>query len=217
MVLKCLDYIGDCGSLLTDGHIHTEELFLNISGVKVSLLVDDCVNCDSSFTSLTITDDQLTLSSSNWHETINCLQTCLHWFIDGLARYDSRGFNFDSFPLACLDRPQAINWVTQCIEYSPQHFLSDRDIHNGTRSCDSVSLLNFSESNLKYLSLPKMTTPTLSVSRLRAMPLIPDLNSTISPACTLLSPTTRAIPSPMLMTVPNSFTSFYLANNIPLV
>lgn len=59
-----------------------------------------------------------------------------------------------------------------------------------------------------YLSFPKMTTPTLSVSRLSAMPLMPDLNSTISPAWTLLSPTTLAIPSPMLMTVPNSLTSF---------
>ena len=61
---------------------------------------------------------------------------------------------------------------------------------------------------MAYLSLPKMTTPTLSVSKLRAIPRIPDRNSTISPACTLFNPTTLAIPSPMLMTVPNSFTSF---------
>ena len=37
-------------------------------------------------------------------------------------------------------------------------------------------------------SLPKITMPTLSVSRLSAMPRTPFSNSTISPACTLSSP-----------------------------
>ena len=60
-----------------------------------------------------------------------------------------------------------------------------------------------------YLSLPKMTIPTLSVSKLRAIPLTPDLNSTISPACTLVRPKTLAIPSPMEITEPNSLRSFY--------
>ena len=59
-----------------------------------------------------------------------------------------------------------------------------------------------------YLSLPKMTIPTLSVSKLRAIPLTPDLNSTISPAWTLVRPKTLAIPSPMEMTEPNSLRSF---------
>merc|ERR1740117_1007314 len=58
-----------------------------------------------------------------------------------------------------------------------------------------------------YLSLPSTTIPTLSVSRLRAIPLTPELNSTISPAWTLVRPKTLAIPSPMEMTVPNSFKS----------
>jgi len=57
-----------------------------------------------------------------------------------------------------------------------------------------------------------MTTPTLSVYKLSAIPLIPDLNSTIYPAWTLLRPTTLAIPSPMLMTVPNYLTSFLISN-----
>ena len=57
-----------------------------------------------------------------------------------------------------------------------------------------------------------MTIPTLSVSKLRAIPLAPDLNSTISPAWTLVRPKTLAIPSPMEMTDPNSFKSFYRAS-----
>jgi hypothetical protein len=59
-----------------------------------------------------------------------------------------------------------------------------------------------------YLSLPKITTPTLSVYKFKAIPLIPDLNSTIYPACTFVNPKTRAIPSPIEITVPNSLISF---------
>src|SRR3990167_3570874 len=57
-------------------------------------------------------------------------------------------------------------------------------------------------------SSPKMTTPTLSRSRLRAMPFTPAFgNSTISPAWTLSSPNTRAMPSPTDSTWPTSETS----------
>ena len=63
----------------------------------------------------------------------------------------------------------------------------------------SPSLIDWSE--------PKITTPTLSASKLRAIPLIPPGNSTISPAWTLSKPCTRAIPSPTDNTRPTSATS----------
>jgi hypothetical protein len=58
------------------------------------------------------------------------------------------------------------------------------------------------------LSLPKTTIPTLSVSKFKAIPLTPELNSTNSPACTLVKPKTLAIPSPMEITEPDSLISF---------
>merc|ERR1719419_151893 len=58
--------------------------------------------------------------------------------------------------------------------------------------------------SLMSLSLPKTTTPTLSGSKLRAMPFRPELNSTISSAWMFFRPYTRAIPSPMLRTRPVS-------------
>src|SRR5258706_3469039 len=60
--------------------------------------------------------------------------------------------------------------------------------------------------SLMVLSLPKITQPTLSVSRLRAMPLMPPGTPTISPAWTLSRPWTRAMPSPTLSTSPTSLT-----------
>src|SRR3954470_5900755 len=57
-------------------------------------------------------------------------------------------------------------------------------------------------------SSPKITMPTLSRSRFRAMPFTPALgNSTISPAWTLSRPNTRAMPSPTERTWPTSETS----------
>src|SRR6185312_25001 len=56
-----------------------------------------------------------------------------------------------------------------------------------------------------WRSSPKITTPTLSVSRFSAMPRRPAPgNSTISPDMTFCSPNTRAIPSPTDSTCPVS-------------
>ena len=78
-------------------------------------------------------------------------------------------------------------------------------------NCQTTKMVRFifQKVGVTYLSLPRTTIPTLSVSKLRAIPLIPEENSTISPAWTLVRPKTLAIPSPIEITVPNSFKSFY--------
>jgi hypothetical protein len=124
-----------------------------------------------------------------------------------------------------------VNGVTESVNDSAEHALTNGDIHDGTGSLDNITLLDLSilitqvihnchTTNMvllcfqnfgvvTYLSLPRTTIPTLSVSKLRAIPLIPEENSTISPAWTLVRPKTLAIPSPIEITVPNSFKSFY--------
>src|SRR5580658_3620072 len=62
-------------------------------------------------------------------------------------------------------------------------------------------------------SSPKITTPTLSVSRFSAMPRKPaDGNSTISPAMQFCRPNTRAMPSPTDSTWPVSATLASVSN-----
>src|SRR5271165_2807754 len=62
-------------------------------------------------------------------------------------------------------------------------------------------------------SSPKITTPTLSVSRFSAMPRRPAVgNSTISPDITFCRPNTRAIPSPTDSTWPVSATLASVSN-----
>ena len=57
------------------------------------------------------------------------------------------------------------------------------------------------------VSSPNNTHPTLSASRLRAIPIMPLGNATSSLVCTLPNPCTRATPSPTCCTRPLSYTS----------
>ena len=69
---------------------------------------------------------------------------------------------------------------------SPSTTLPNKSFPVGTSTIEFV-LLTTSPS-LMDLSLPKITTPTLSSSKLRAIPFTFPGNSTISPACTLSNP-----------------------------
>jgi hypothetical protein len=80
-----------------------------------------------------------------------------------------------------------------------------RPLPTGT---STIAPVRFTRSPSRIVrSSPKITTPTLSVSRLSAMPLMPPGNSTISPAWTESRPYTRAMPSPTDSTCPTSATS----------
>ena len=59
--------VGNGRSLLSNGDIDTVKRFSVVSGFEVDLLVKNSINSNSSLTSLTISNDKLTLSSSNWH------------------------------------------------------------------------------------------------------------------------------------------------------
>lgn len=82
MELEGVDDVGNSGSLLSDCDINAEELFLDVSRVEVGLLVDDGINGDGGLAGLSVTNDQLSLSSTNRHEAVDCLETGLHRLVD---------------------------------------------------------------------------------------------------------------------------------------
>ena len=82
MVLQSLDQVGNSGSLLSDGDVDAEELLVGVSTVEVGLLVDDGVDSDGCLSGLSITNDQLTLSSSDRHESVDGLESSLHRLVD---------------------------------------------------------------------------------------------------------------------------------------
>ena len=90
---------------------------------------------------------------------------------------------------------------------SPSTTLPKSSLPTGTSTIAFVLLIV--SPSLIFLSSPKITTPTLSLSKFRAIPFDPSSNSTISPAWTLSKPKTRAIPSPTERTFPISETSAF--------
>lgn len=64
-VTECLHNVGDGRSLLSNSDIDAVELLLDLTGFEGSLLVKDGVDSDGGLTSLSISNDKLTLSSAN--------------------------------------------------------------------------------------------------------------------------------------------------------
>jgi hypothetical protein len=67
VVSEDLDDVGDGGSLLSDGDVDAVELLGLITGgiIESSLLVNDGINGNSSLSSLSVTNDELSLASSD--------------------------------------------------------------------------------------------------------------------------------------------------------
>ena len=67
MILEDLHNVGDSGSLLADSDVDAVKLLgvLSIGVIEGGLLVDDGINGDGSFSSLSVTNDELSLTTTN--------------------------------------------------------------------------------------------------------------------------------------------------------
>ena len=67
MIFKDLHNVGDGGSLLADSDVDAVKLLgvLSVGVVEGGLLVDDGIDGDGSLSSLSVTNDQLSLASTN--------------------------------------------------------------------------------------------------------------------------------------------------------
>ena len=67
MIFKDLHDVGDGGSLLADGDVDAVKLLgvLSIGVIEGGLLVDDGINGDGSLSSLSVTNDELSLATTN--------------------------------------------------------------------------------------------------------------------------------------------------------
>lgn len=75
-VLQTLHDLSNCTALLPNCHVDTVQLLLLIAGVVEALLVDDRIHCESSLASLTVADDELTLSATNGYKTVHGFDAC---------------------------------------------------------------------------------------------------------------------------------------------
>ena len=67
MIAEDLHDVSDCGSLLADSDVDAVKLLgvLSIGVIEGGLLVDDGINGDGSLSSLSVTNDELSLATTN--------------------------------------------------------------------------------------------------------------------------------------------------------
>lgn len=69
--------LSDGGPLLSDGDVDAVQLLLLILSLVETLLVDDGVDGQGSLAGLTVTNDQLTLSTTDGYQRVDGLDTCV--------------------------------------------------------------------------------------------------------------------------------------------
>jgi hypothetical protein len=135
-LLESADKLSDGGSLLADTHIDAVKHLLRGLG----LLVDDGVNSDGSLAGLTITNDELTLTSADRNEGIYGLESSGHRLVHRLARDDARGLDLCSGAQLGVNSTLSIDRLPETIDNSAEQLGSHGHIHNGSSALDSVAL-----------------------------------------------------------------------------
>merc|ERR1740131_170858 len=139
---KTLHNLGDGGSLLADGNVDTVQLGLGVITLVESLLVDDGVNGDGGFASLSVTNDQLTLSTANGDKGVDSLDTCLHGLLDRLSGDDTGGFKTNTELLLGVQGTFAVNGLTQSINNTAKEGIANGYVDNSTGTLHNIALLD---------------------------------------------------------------------------
>jgi hypothetical protein len=116
---------------------------MNLTTLEVLSLVQDGVYSDSGLSGLSVSDDQLTLASSNGHETVDGFKASLHRFVHTLAGNNTGGLDFHTVSLIALHGSLAIDGISEGIEHTTQHFFTDGNVDNSASTTHDVAFLNF--------------------------------------------------------------------------
>ena len=142
VLLKGLDELSNGGALLADGDVDTVELLLLLVALVPPLLVENGVDGDSSLASLTVTDDKLTLATTNGNHGVDGLDTSHHGLVNRATGEDTRGLELSTTTLGGLDGTLAIDGVTEGVHDTAKELRADRDVDNLAGTLDSVALLD---------------------------------------------------------------------------
>src|SRR5574344_1379286 len=90
LLTECLHERCYCRTLLADSHIDTID---RLACLIVGLLVDDGIDSDGCLTCLAVTDDKLTLTTTDRDHCIDCLQTGLKRLLYWLTEHNTRSLS----------------------------------------------------------------------------------------------------------------------------
>jgi hypothetical protein len=77
---------------------------------------------------LTITNNQLTLTTADGHHGVDGLETSLYGLVDGTTGQDTGGLELGTALLGGLDGTLSIDGVTEGIDNTSEEGLADRDV-----------------------------------------------------------------------------------------
>jgi hypothetical protein len=144
VLLKSLNELSDGGTLLTDGNVDTVKLLLLIGtgNVVPTLLVEHGVESDGSLTGLTITNDQLTLTTTDGNHGVDGLETSLYGLRDGLTGENTGSLELSTASLGGLEGTLAIDGVTEGVNDTAEKLHTDGNVDNLTGTLDDLTLLD---------------------------------------------------------------------------
>jgi hypothetical protein len=128
VLLKGLDELSDSRTLLTDGNVDAVKLLGLVVGVVPPLLVEDGVKSDGSLTGLTVTNDQLTLTTADGNHGVDGLETSLYGLVDGVTGENTGGLLLGTTLLSGLDGTLAVDGVAEGVNDTAEKSLADGDV-----------------------------------------------------------------------------------------
>jgi hypothetical protein len=142
--LEDVDELGNGGLFLTNGDVDAVKFFAFVTFFVKPPLVQNGIQSDGGFSGLSITDDQLSLASTNWDQRVNSFQTRLHWLVDRLSGDDTWGFDVDSSSDFGVDWAFAVDGVSERVDNSSEEFWAYWDVDDGAGSSYNITFFNFS-------------------------------------------------------------------------
>mmetsp|Transcript_34401 Transcript_34401/g.111950 ORF Transcript_34401/g.111950 Transcript_34401/m.111950 type:complete len:321 (+) Transcript_34401:990-1952(+) len=130
------------GTLLADGNVEAIQVVLLIRRIIDGLLVEDRVDGNGSLACLTITDNELSLTTANRDQAVHSLQARGHGLVHTLPRDDARRLELDTPPRLGQDGSLAINRDAKGIDHASEQLGADGHVHDGAGALDAVALHN---------------------------------------------------------------------------
>mmetsp|Transcript_34393 Transcript_34393/g.111927 ORF Transcript_34393/g.111927 Transcript_34393/m.111927 type:complete len:322 (+) Transcript_34393:990-1955(+) len=128
------------GTLLADGNVEAIQVVLLIRRIIDGLLVEDRVDGNGSLACLTITDNELSLTTANRDQAVHSLQARGHGLVHALPRDDARRLELDTPPRLGQDGALAVNRHAEGIDHASEQLGADGHVHDGAGALNAVAL-----------------------------------------------------------------------------
>ena len=137
---ESVDDGGNGRSLLSDGDVDTID---GLPCFVVCSLIDDGVDGNGSLPSLSVTDNQFSLSSADGNHGVYGLQSGLQRLVHGLTEDDPWGFTFQRH-VESLSRDGAlsIDRMSESVDHTPYHAFAYGDGGDASCSLHGITFFN---------------------------------------------------------------------------